>query len=204
LDLLKLVITAVRMFLRFLIAMGHCTPGLDHAIPTTARWRLATLPKYLSTEAVERVIASCDLSTLIGVRDRAVLLLLARLGLRAGDVAGLELTAIDWSVGTLQVAGKNRQETQLPLPQDVGDAVLAYLARRPEVKDAHVFITAVAPLKRLSYQTVGKIVTRAIHRAGIETPIHGGQVLRHSVATAMLREGIPLPYIPHFSKAISR
>jgi site-specific recombinase XerC len=100
---------------------------------------------------VERVIASCDLSTLIGVRDRAVLLLLARLGLRAGDVAGLELTAIDWSVGTLQVAGKNRQETQLPLPQDVGDAVLAYLARRPEVKDTHVFITAVAPFKRLSY-----------------------------------------------------
>lgn len=92
----KQVVTAVRMFLRFLIAMGHCAPGLDHAIPTIADWRLSTLPKYLPAEAVEKIIASCDRTTLIGVRDQAVLLLLARLGLRAGDVAGLEITAIDW------------------------------------------------------------------------------------------------------------
>lgn len=191
----KNVVTAVRMFLRFLIAMGRCTPGLDDAIPTIAHWRLAALPKYLSVEVVEQVIASCDLSTHIGVRDRAVLLLLARLGLRAGDVAGLKLTAIDWQAGTLQVAGKNRQETRLPLPQDVGDAVLGYLEQRAEINDAQVFITAVAPFRPLSYQTVGQIVTRAIHRAGIKAPIHGARVLRHSLATAMLWEGLTLPTI---------
>jgi integrase/recombinase XerD len=191
----KNVVTAVRMFLRFLSAMGRCTPGLDYAIPTIARWRLAALPKYLSAEAVEQVIASCDLSTRIGVRDRAVLLLLARLGLRAGDIAGLKLTAIDWQAGTVQVAGKNRREARLPLPQDAGDAVLAYLEQRPKVNDAYCFITAIAPFRHLSYQTVGQIVTRAIHRAGIKAPIHGAHVLRHSLATAMLREGVTLPTI---------
>jgi integrase/recombinase XerD len=101
-------VTAVRMFVRYLIAEGRCAPDLDHAIPTIARWRLASLPTYLSAEEVERVIASCDLSTPIGVRDRSVLLLLSRLGLRAGDVAHLTLTDIDWDDATIKVAGKNR------------------------------------------------------------------------------------------------
>jgi site-specific recombinase XerD len=153
------------------------------------------LPKYLSAEAVERVITSCDLSTHTGVRDRAVLLLLARLGLRAGDVAGLTFPAIDWSAGTIRVAGKNRREARLPLPQDVGDAVLAYLEQRPDVNDVHVFITTTAPLRRLSRRTVSKIVRRAIQRSEIQAPIHGAHVLRHSFATAMLREGVSLPTI---------
>lgn len=191
----KLVVTAVRMFLRYLVATGQCAAGLDQAIPTIAHWRLARLPKYLSAEAVERVIASCDLTIPIGVRDRAVLLLLARLGLRAGDVAGLKLTAIDWQAGTILVAGKNRRECRLPLPQDVGDAILAYLEQRPAVNDEHVFVTAVAPMKGLSYQTVGQIVTRAMQRAGIDAPIHGAHVLRHSAATGMLRQGMSLPAI---------
>lgn len=191
----KQVVTAVRMFVRFLIAMGYCTPGLEQSIPTIAHWRLAVLPKYLSAEAVERVIASCDRSTRTGVRDQAVLLLLARLGLRAGDVAGLTFPAIDWSAGTIQVAGKNRRETRLPLPQEVGDAVLAYLDQRPDVNDAHVFITTNAPLRHLSRRTVSKIVRRAIHRSGIQAPSHGAQVLRHSLATALLREGVTLPTI---------
>lgn len=191
----KQVVTAVRMFLRFLVAMGQCAAGLDQAIPTIAHWRLARLPNYLSGEAVEGVIASCDLASPIGVRDRAVLLLLARLGLRAGDVAGLKLTVIDWHRGTVLVAGKNRRECRLPLPQDAGDATLAYLEQRPVVNDAHVFLTALAPIRGVSYQTVGQIVTRAMHRAGIDAPIHGAQVLRHSAATRMLREGMSLPAI---------
>jgi site-specific recombinase XerD len=191
----KQVVTAVRMFLRFLVAMGQCAAGLDQAIPTIAHWRLAHLPKYLPGEAVERVIASCDLTTSIGVRDRAVLLLLARLGLRAGDVAGLKLTSIDWETGTLLVAGKNRRECRLPLPQDAGDATLAYLQQRPVVNDGHVFVTALAPIKGLSYQTVGQIVTRAMHRVGIEAPRHGAHLLRHSAATTMLREGMSLSAI---------
>lgn len=191
----KQIVTATRMFVRFLIAMGHCTPGLDQSIPTVAHWRLAVLPKYLSAEIVERVITSCDLSTCTGVRDRAVLLLLARLGLRAGDVAGLTFPVIDWSAGTIQVAGKSRREARLPLPQEVGDAVLIYLEQRPDVNDDHVFITTTAPLRCFSYRTVSKIVKRAIDRSGIQAPTHGAHVLRHSLATAMLREGVALPTI---------
>lgn len=191
----KQVVTAARMFLRFLAATGQCAAGLDLAIPTIAHWRLASLPKYLSHEEVERVIASCDLTRPIGVRDHAVLLLLARLGLRAGDVAGLTLTAIDWRAGTVLVVGKSRRECRLPLPQDAGDAILAYLQQRPLVNDAHLFLTALAPLHALSYQTVGQIVTRAMQRASIEVPRHGAHVLRHSAATGMLREGMSLTSI---------
>jgi integrase len=118
------VVTAVRMFLRFLIAIGRCPPGLEHALPTMAHWRLATLPQYLSAETVERVLATCDLAPPIGVRDRAVLMRLARLGLRAGDVAALRWRDIDWHDGTLCVVGKSRRATRLPLPQDVGEAML--------------------------------------------------------------------------------
>src|SRR6266496_4240779 len=97
----KTIVTAVCMFLRFGIAIGRCRPGLDHALPTIAQWRLASLPKYLPAETVERVLATCDRTTARGVRDRAVLLLLARLGLRVGDVAALQWKDIDWHAGTL-------------------------------------------------------------------------------------------------------
>jgi integrase/recombinase XerD len=194
LDRAKTVVKATRMFLRFLIAVGHCPPGLDHAIPTIAHWRLASLPKYLSAETVERVLDSCDCTTLIGIRDRAILLLLARLGLRAGDVVALRCRDIDWREGTVQVAGKNRRQTRLPLPQEVGDAILRYLADRPAVDHDQVFLTTVAPIKSLTYQTVGRIATRAMHRAGVETH-SGSHVLRHSAATDMLRHGIPLTAI---------
>lgn len=123
----KTVVTAVRMFLRFLIAIGRCPPGLDHALPAIAHWRLPALPKYLPAETVERVLAICDLATPIGVRHRAVLMLLARLGLRAGDVAALRWRDIDWHDGTLCVVGKSRRATRLPLPQDVGEAMLTYI-----------------------------------------------------------------------------
>jgi site-specific recombinase XerD len=191
----KTVVTAARMFLRFLIAVGRCSPGLDHAIPTIARWRLASLPRYLSAEVVERVLASCHRTTLIGIRDRAVLLLLARLGLRAGDVVALRCRDIDWREGTVQVAGKNRRRTRLPLPQEVGDAILLYLADRPAVDYDPIFLTTVAPFKGLTYQTVGQIATRAMHCAGVETPQTGSHVLRHSAATQMLRHGMPLSAI---------
>ena len=191
----KTVVTSVRMFLRFLIATGRCTPGLDHAIPTIARWRLASLPKYLPSEAVERVMASCDLTTPIGRRDRAVLLLLARLGLRAGDVAALRLRDLDWQAGTVQVSGKNRRQNRLPLPQEVGDAILLYLNERPHRANDHVFLTILAPIKGLSYQAVGKIATQAMQRAGVELPVHGAHILRYSAATQMLRHGVPLSAI---------
>ena len=188
----KTLVTAVRMFLRFLIATGQCSPGLEHAIPTIARWRRASLPKYLSSEAVERVLASCDLMTPMGRRDRAILLLLTRLGLRAGEVAALKFRDLDWGAGTVQVSGKTRRPHRLPLPQEIGEAILHYLDHRPEMDNDHVFLSIIAPFQSLSRQAVGQMATQAIHRAGVETPVHGSHVLRSSAATDMLRHGVPL------------
>ena len=192
----KTVVTAVRMFLRFLIAVGRCHPGLEHALPTIAHWRLSSLPRYLPAEAVERVLRSCDVTTAIGCRDRAVLLLLARLGLRAGDVAALQWGDIDWHDGTLCVAGKNRRHTRLPLPQEVGDALLAYVRHpQPRIPSAHVFLTVTAPLTPASPQAISQIAARALRRTHVESPIYGAHVLRHSAATQMLRQGASLPAI---------
>ena len=192
----KKLVQAVRMFLRFLIATGQCAPGLEHALPTIAHWRLAALPKYLPPEMVEHVLARCDRATPLGTRDRAVLLLLARLGLRAGDVAALQWDDIDWPDGTLRVAGKNRRATRLPLPQEVGEAILYYGEHhRPDVPSPYVFLTTIAPLGPLSAKTVTKIAARALRRADVESPIYGAHVFRHSVATTMLRQGVSLPSI---------
>ena len=120
----KTVITAVRMFLRFLRAVGRYHPALAHALPPIAPWRLSSLPRYVPVASVERVLRSCDVTTPLGLRDRAVLLLLARLGLRAGEVAALQWGDIDWHDGTLCVAGKNRRHTRRPRPHEVGAALL--------------------------------------------------------------------------------
>ena len=192
----KTVVTAVRMFLRFLIAIGRCTPGLEQALPTIAHWRLAYLPRYLPAESIEQVLANCNLSTAIGVRDRAVLLLLAQLGLRAGDVAALKWGDIDWLDGTLCVMGKNRRQTRLPLPQEVGEAILDYAEHQhPRVPSPYVFLTTMAPLRPISPKTVTKITADALRRANVESPIYGAHVLRHSAATNMLRQGASLPSI---------
>ena len=116
-------------------------PGLDHAVPIIPQWRLSALPRYLPADAVERVIASCDLTKSHGIRDRAILLLLARLGLRAGDVLTMRLGDISWDEGSIRVRGKGRREIRLPLPQDAGDALIAYLSRaRPRVDEDRVFL----------------------------------------------------------------
>jgi len=188
----------VRMFVRFLIAEGHCAVGLDAAIPRVAHWRLAVLPRYLPPDDVERVIASCDPASPVGRRDRAILLLLARLGLRAGDVAHLRLRDIDWREAWIQVRGKSRYEARLPLTQEVGQAVVDYLQHgRPRTSLELVFIRSRAPLRALdSHSAVTAIVARAIKRAGITRPSRGAaHLLRHSVATSMLREGASLQEI---------
>lgn len=192
----KILPTAMRMFLRFLIVRGICMPGLEHAIPTVARWRLSSLPKYIPSEDVERLINSCDASTPLGARDRAILLLIARLGLRASDVSALTFGDIAWSQATIVVSGKNRHATRLPLPQEVGDSILHYLAHgRPDGVGEHVFVTAIAPISGVTHHAVSGIVTRALRRTGINAPIRGAHLLRHSAATAMLRDGMSLPAI---------
>ncbi len=188
----KLIVTALRMFLRYLISKGKCEPGLEHALPTLAHWRLSTLPRYLSGADVERVIAACDGQTPLGARDRAIILLLARLGLRAGDVAGLRLGDVDWRDASLCVSGKGRREDRLPLSQELGDAILHYLKHRPPINFEQVFVCACAPLRPLKPLTVTQIVGRVLRRAGVEAPCYGAHVLRHSAATQMLRQGVSL------------
>lgn len=185
----------VRMFVRFLIAEGHCAAGLDAAIPRVAHWRLAVLPRSLPPGDVERVIASCDPASPVGRRDRAILLLLARLGLRAGDVAHLRLRDINWQEAWIHVRGKSRDEARLPLSQEVGQAIVDYMqCGRPQTKLELVFVRGRAPLRALdSHGAVTAIVDRALRRAGITRPSRGAAyLLRHSVATSMLRQGASL------------
>ena len=193
----KQVMNTIRMFLRFLSMRGYCSPDLLGAVPRIAKWRLSSLPRYISAQDVERLIAACDPTSPRGARDRALILLLARLALRAGDVRDLRLTDIDWSEGRLRVVGKGRCETWLPLPQDAGDAVLEYLEHfRPAIDDDHVFLRVYAPFGPLpSSGPISKLVRRAIGRAGVKSPSLGAHVLRHSAATEMLRQGSSLEVI---------
>lgn len=188
----KTVVVAVRALLRFLGATGQCPAGMQHAIPGFASWQLATLPRFLVADDVERVIASCPAGP-AGSRDKAVLLLLARLGFRAGEVAGLKFADIDWTQGLLTVSGKGRCQERLPLSQEVGNALLCYLRQsRPPIQTPEIFISVVAPLRPLTRAGVTCVVRAALRRAGIKAPINGAHVLRHSAATAMLRQGASL------------
>ncbi len=187
---------AVRMFVRFLIAEQACPAGLEYAIPRVAGWGAAALPRYLPPEAVAQVLAACDPSTPLGARDHAVLLLLARLGLRAGDVAGLRLSDLDWGHGRLRVTGKTRREAWLPLPQEVGAAILHYLrTARPAGASDGVFLITHAPYTPILSRQVSATAERAIRRAGIPSPSLGAHVLRHSVATQWVRAGLSLQTI---------
>lgn len=190
------IVTAIRMFIRFLIANGHCQPTLLDAIPSIASWRQRSLPSYLTAEDIEQLLATCEADTPRQSRDRAVLLLLARLGLRGRDITTLTLRDIEWDEGTFRVRGKNRRETRLPLPQDVGEAIWTYVQHhRPAIPTEHVFSTTIAPLMPINSRLVSSIVAQAMQRAGLESPVRGARLLRHSAATAMLRQGVSLESI---------
>jgi site-specific recombinase XerD len=189
--------TALRAFLRYLYVCGACAVDLAAAIPAVAHWRLASLPRTLTPEEVERLLTTCRGETLRHRRDRAMLLLLIRLGLRAGDVAQLRLGDIEWTTGTLRVTGKGRYEVRLPLPQDVGEALLHYLEGSPQDRPTdHVFLRNRAPVRPLVRgDGVSSVVRRALQRAGIVSPHKGAHLLRHTAATEMLRHGVPLSQI---------
>jgi integrase/recombinase XerD len=188
------ITTALRSYLRYLIAEGMCVTGLEAALPAVAAWRLSSLPRYLPASDVERVIAVCDPATPSGLRNRAIILLLARLGLRGDDVVHLRISDIDWQKANICLSGKGRREVLLPLTQEVGDAVFAYLTKgRPAVNSDYVFIRSIAPLRPFSHTgLVTKVVKRAMHRAGVVANFSGAHVLRHSAATRMLQQGISL------------
>lgn len=191
----KKLTTALRAYLRFLATENKCSPDLDMAIPTIAEWKLSSLPKYITVNELERVIALCDIHTRQGLRDRAIILLLGRLGLRAGDVSNMQINDIDWLNGTLRVNGKCRREVLLPLPQEVGDAISAYIEKvRPSIDIDTLFLCLNAPYRSFSSSSIiSSVVSAALSRAGITNPpSRGAHLLRHTAATNMLRNGATL------------
>jgi len=179
------IVGAVRSFVRYLGIIGQCSQGMEHAIPAFASWQLSSVPRFLSGDEVERVISCCS-GYVFELRDRAVILLLARLGLRASEVAHLRFTDIDWRNGTINVCGKGRR-------QEVGNAILLYVKQgRPLLQVPELFTTVLAPVHAVTRAVVTHIVRGALRRAGIKAPINGAHVLRHSAATSMLRQGVSL------------
>ncbi|MGZ6576032.1 MAG: site-specific integrase [Solirubrobacteraceae bacterium] len=184
----KCLVTRLRAFLRFLHVEDEICWDLAGVVPSVASWRLAGLVKALDAGALARLLASCDRRTRVGRRDFAVITLLSRLGLRAGEVAALRLADIDWRSGELLVRGKGSRQERLPLPGDVGEALAGWLSRgRPRCECVFVFARVRAPLDRLSSGGVSAIVQRACRRAGL--PVVGAHRLRHTAATEMLRAG---------------
>jgi integrase/recombinase XerD len=182
---------ATRAYIKYLVAVGQCPVGREHAVPGFASWQLATTPRFLGQADIDRLLAACDGEDRL--RDRAVILLLARLGLRASEVANLAFGDMDWETGQITLTGKVRREERLPLTQEIGDAIIAYIERaRPRITTARLFLTSVAPVHPLSRIAVKCIVRRALDRAGVKSAHRGAHVLRHSAATAMLRSGASL------------
>lgn len=184
-------ISQLRSFLRFAHLSGLTAAPLAPAVPPAAWWSASSLPRWVPPGQVAALLAACDQRTARGRRDFAIVTLLSRLGLRAGEVAAMQLGDIDWRAGTLTVRGKARREEKMPLPADAGEAIAGYLADgRPAAGDRSVFLRSLAPRHGLSAAGVSNIVAAAAGRAGL--PRIGAHRLRHSAATAMLRAGASL------------
>lgn len=194
----KLLTTALRSFLRYARYRGELALDLAAAVPIVANWSMPSIPRAIGADQVRQLLRSIDRRTAIGRRDYAVLLLLARLGLRAGEVAFLELDDIDWNAGQLSVRGKRDQRTVLPLPGDVGAAIVAYLrhGRPRSTPSRRVFLRGKAPIRGfLSQCAVGSIIRHALQRTGIQAPTTGAHQFRHGLATQMLCHGASLAEI---------
>jgi site-specific recombinase XerD len=196
---LKRVTTGLRSFLRYAQYRGEIGAELVASVPSVAAWSTTPqLPRAIAFEHAQSAIDSCDRATVVGRRDRAVLLILARLGLRAAEIIKLELDDIDWDSGHLRVRGKGRHEALLPLPADVGEAVAAYLEHgRPVNEDRHLFLRSSAPIRGLKERGdgIGSIVCRALRRAKVDAPHRGSHQFRHALAVRMLQSGASLPEI---------
>jgi integrase/recombinase XerD len=183
------LVTGLRSLLRFLYVDGVIDRPLAEAVPSVPSWSLSGLPKTLSRDQVAALLTSCDRNASTGLRDFAILLLLVRLGLRAGEVAALSLDALDWRRGEITVRGKGNRLDRLPLPGDVGEAIVAYLryARPSTAQGRTVFVWVHAPYRALSSNAVTTVVTDAGRRARLGRI--GAHRLRHTAATAMLHAG---------------
>jgi integrase/recombinase XerD len=191
----KTMVTALRSLLRFLHVTGRVSGPLDDAVPSVPGWRRVHLPQMIGASQVTRLLAGCDRSSLAGLRDHAAIVLMARLGLRAGEVGALQLSDVDWQAGLVTVRGKGNRLDVLPLPVDVGEAMADYLQHgRPRTPArTHLFVCAVAPFGPLHTNTIISIVRRACRRASI--PAFGPHRLRHAVACGLLAEGASLEEI---------
>ncbi len=194
---IKYVITALRSFLRYARYRDLVRSDLHACIPSVANWSMASIPKAISPEQVETLLTNCDRQTTVGCRNYAILLLLARLGLRGGEVAGLTLEDVNWEAGELRIRGPGGREDYLPIPNDVGTALADYLCRaRPSCQTRHVFIRAKAPHREfVSSSAITDVVQQALKLAGLNPPVKGSHLLRHSLATQMLRQGASLAEI---------
>ncbi len=191
----KLTVTALRSLLQYLHIEAVIHEPLAAAVPSVAGWRLAGIPKALEPGQVDRLLASCNQNTVVGRRDFAILTMLARLGLRIGEIAGLQLGDIDWQRGEIIVCGKGKRLERLPLPVDVGSAVAEYLRRGRPVEDSrHVFLRVRAPHRQLTSGAVISVVLQAARRAGLGFPVAAHR-LRHTAASNMLRTGASLAEI---------
>jgi len=190
----KLLTSALRSFLQYACYRGKTKLDLAAAVPVVANWSMASIPRAIAADQVRQLLASIDRRAAMGCRDYAILLLLARLGLRSGEVAFLELDDIDWNTGKLTVRGKSGRRSDLPLSAEVGEAIAAYLRRgRPQSANRRVFLRAKAPIRGFRGASgVGSIVRHCILRAGLDTPTHGAHQFRHGLATELLRQGASL------------
>lgn len=190
----QLMVTSLRSFFRFLRLHGDILRDLADCIPPVANWQLAGLPKFMEPADVKTLLKHCDRKTPKGLRDYALLLLIARLGLRACEVVALSLDDIDWESGKITIHGKGTKRSQFPLPQDVGMAIANYLrSGRPQCPSRSVFLRTRAPLMGfVSSVNVSSIVSRTLKKAGLNPPCKGAHLLRHTAAVQILRRGSSL------------
>lgn len=193
----KVVVTALRVFLRYLRQRGDITSDLAASVPRVAMWSGSTIPKFLAPDQVRQVLAQCDRNRVLGRRNYAILLLLCRLGFRADEIVRLTLDSIDWEKGCIAFRGKGGHWAQMPLPTDVGEAIVGYLQRgRPPSVCRRLFLRHVAPKAGFANSgAIASLVRRAIIRAGINSPRKGSHLFRHSLATRMINEGSSLSEI---------
>jgi site-specific recombinase XerD len=193
----KLLAAALRSFFRCAFQRGAIATDLAQAVPTVPNWRLSDVPRFMKAEDVDALLQHCDRSTPKGQRDYAILLLLARLGLRAGEVAALTLDDLQWETGELLIRGKGARHDRLPLPHEVGEAVAVYLRHsRPPSATRQVFIRMRAPRRGFrNGHAVGTVVYRALARAGLNPAVKGAHLLRHTLATQLLHNGASLTEI---------
>jgi site-specific recombinase XerD len=194
----KAMCWSLRAFLRYLHHRGLNPHALAGCVPSMRQWKLATLPTYLSAAQVQKALDGCDRATAMGRRDYAILMMLAKLGLRANEVATLTLDDIDWRTGEMTVHAKGRQRARMPIPRDVGAAVVAYLRHsRPKSSCRRLFVRTLAPhIGFASGCAISMIAKAALDRVGIEDCAHrGAHIFRHSLATELLRAGATLSEI---------